>query len=148
MTERTLVLVKPDGVMRSMIGEVITRLEKKGLKPVGMKLMYVDRTLAETHYAEHKGKAFFQDLVTYITSGPIVAMVWEGEGAIAAVRSLTGATDPAKASPGTIRGDLALNIGHNLVHASDSEASAAREIGLFFAPEEIVEYQREADKWI
>lgn len=148
MTERTLVLVKPDGVMRSLVGEVITRLEKKGLKLVGMKLIRVDRRLAETHYGEHKGKPFFEGLVEYISSGPVVAMVWEGKGAIAAVRSLTGATDPAKASPGTIRGDLALNINFNLVHASDSEASAKREMELFFSPGEIVEYRREVDRWI
>lgn len=148
MTERTLVLVKPDGVMRSLVGEVITRLEKKGLKLVGMKLIRVDRRLAETHYGEHKGKPFFEGLVEYISSGPVVAMVWEGKGAIAAVRSLTGATDPGKASPGTIRGDLALNINFNLVHASDSEASAKREMELFFSPGEIVEYRREVDRWI
>jgi nucleoside-diphosphate kinase len=146
--ERTLVLVKPDGVMRSVIGEVISRLEKKGLKPVGIKLMAVDRDLAQKHYAEHRGKPFFESLVDYITSGPIISMVWEGDEAIATVRNLTGATDPSKAAPGTIRGDLALNISFNLVHASDSPDSAKREIALFFSSGEMIEYSRCTDQWI
>lgn len=146
--ERTLVLVKPDGVQRGLVGEIIGRLERKGYRLVGLKLMQVSRELAEEHYAEHKGKGFFPGLVAYITSSPLVAMVWEGKGVIQGVRQLMGATDPAEAGPGTIRGDLAIEVGRNLVHGSDSEVSAAREIKLFFRPDEIFTYTRAGEDWL
>ncbi|NLA61199.1 MAG: nucleoside-diphosphate kinase, partial [Firmicutes bacterium] len=132
MVERTLVLLKPDTVARGLCGEIISRFEKKGLRLAGMKLMQVDEALARKHYAMHEGKPFFQGLIEYITALPIVAMVWEGPNAIANVRAVMGATDPAKAQPGTIRGDYGLDISNNLVHGSDSEESAKREIALFF----------------
>ncbi|GAB4477840.1 MAG: nucleoside-diphosphate kinase [Anaerolineae bacterium] len=146
--ERTLVLVKPDGVQRGLTGEIISRLERSGLRLVGMKLMHISRELAEVHYAEHKGKKFYDGLINYITSGPVVAMVWEGTGAIANVRRLMGATDPAEATPGTIRGDLGLEKGRNLVHGSANEADAAREVGLFFTDGELVEWTRDTDRWV
>ena len=130
--EQTLVLVKGDGVKRRLIGEIIRRLENKGLDIRAMKLMAVSRELAEEHYAEHREKPFFEELVEFITSRPVVAMTVEGEGAIGTVRNLMGATDPANAAPGTIRGDLALSMPDNLVHGSDSLESAERELGLFF----------------
>ncbi len=132
MTERTLVLVKPDGVSRGLVGEVITRLEAKGLRLVAAELRTLDRQTAETHYAEHVERPFFGELVEFITSGPLMALVVEGERAIEAFRTLAGATDPVKATPGTIRGDLALAVGQNIVHGSDSAESAARETALFF----------------
>ncbi|MCP2260128.1 nucleoside diphosphate kinase [Streptoalloteichus tenebrarius] len=133
MTERTLVLVKPDGVSRGLVGEVISRIERKGLKLVALELRAVDRGLAEQHYAEHDGKPFFESLLEFITSGPVVAAVVEGPRAIAAFRQLAGGTDPVeKATPGTIRGDFALETQFNLVHGSDSADSAAREIKLWF----------------
>jgi nucleoside-diphosphate kinase len=132
VTERTLVLVKPDGVSRGLVGEVISRLEAKGLTLVAMDLRTLDRETAETHYAEHQAKPFFGSLVEFITSGPLVALVAEGPRAIEAFRALAGATDPVKADPGTIRGDFALEVQNNIVHGSDSPASAAREIKLFF----------------
>ncbi|HHY93653.1 MAG TPA: nucleoside-diphosphate kinase, partial [Firmicutes bacterium] len=138
--ERTLVLVKPDGVKRALVGEVISRLERKGLCLVGMKLMKVSRELAERHYDVHRGKPFFPGLIEFITSGPVVAMAWEGPQAVEVVRSLMGATDCRRAAPGTIRGDLGLDVGHNLVHGSDSPETAARELSLFFRPEEIVSW--------
>ncbi len=146
--EKTLVLVKPDGVQRSLIGEVISRLEKRGLKLVAMKLMQVDEALAQRHYGEHEGKPFFAGLVGFITSAPVVAMVWEAENAVEVVRNTMGATKPADSPMGTIRGDLALDIGRNLVHGSDGPESAEREIGLFFSPGEILEYSRSNDDWI
>ena len=146
--ERTLVLVKPDGVQRSLIGEVISRLEKRGLKVVAMKLMRVDEGLARRHYGEHAQRPFFPGLVDFITSAPVVAMVWEAENAVEVVRNTMGDTSPASSPMGTIRGDLALDIGRNLVHGSDSLESAQREIGLFFSPEEILEYERSNDAWI
>ncbi len=146
--EKTLVLVKPDGVQRGLIGEVISRLEKRGLKLVAMKLMQVDEALARRHYGEHEGKPFFPGLVAFITSAPVVAMVWEAENAVEVVRSTMGDTKPADSPMGTIRGDLALDIGRNLVHGSDSPESAQREIGLFFSPGEILEYGRSNDDWI
>ena len=130
--ERTLVLVKPDGVRRGLVGEVIGRLERKGLTLVALELRTLDRSLAEAHYGEHASKPFFGELVDFITSGPLVAMVVEGPRAIEAVRGLMGATDPVKAAPGSLRGDFALEIGQNLVHGSDSPESAQREIELFF----------------
>ena len=146
--ERTLVLVKPDGVQRGLAGEVISRLERRGLKMVAMKLMQVDDSLARQHYGEHVDRPFFPGLVSFITSGPIVAMAWEGDDAISMVRQTMGATNPVDSAPGTIRGDLAINIGRNLVHGSDSLESAQRELGLFFTPGEILSYQRSTDAWI
>jgi len=132
LSERTLILVKPDGVGRGLVGEVIGRLERKGLRLVALQLRVLDRGTAEEHYAEHREKPFFGDLVEFITGGPLVALVVEGERAIEAFRGLAGATDPVKATPGTIRGDFALAVQNNVVHGSDSAQSAAREIRLFF----------------
>jgi nucleoside-diphosphate kinase len=146
--ERTLVLVKPDGVQRGLAGEIISRFERKGLRLAALKLMRVERALAERHYAEHAGKGFYEGLLEYIGSGPVVAAVVEGPGAIEAVRALNGATNPAKAALGTVRGDFGLETGRNLVHASDSPESAAREIGLFFAESELIRWQRDTDRWI
>ena len=146
--ERTLVLVKPDGVQRGLVGEVISRLERRGLKLAAIKLMRVDEALARKHYGEHVDRPFFGGLVEFITSGPLVAMVWEADNAVETVRATMGETSPATAGPGTIRGDLALDIGRNLVHGSDSLESARREVALFFSPEEILDYSRSADPWI
>ena len=146
--ERTLVLVKPDGVQRGLIGEVISRLERRGLKLVALKLMRMDEALARLHYAEHVERPFFRGLVELITSTLLVAMVWEADNAVGIVRQTMGGTDPAKSAPGTIRGDLGLDIGRNLVHGSDRLESAEREIGLFFVPEEILDYTRSTDPWI
>ena len=132
MPERTLILVKPDAVRRSLIGDVISRIERKGLKVIAMDLRTIQRETAQAHYAEHAGKSFFADVVNFITSGPVVALVAEGERAIEAFRALAGATDPVKALPGTIRGDYALEVGENIVHGSDSPAAADREIKIFF----------------
>lgn len=148
MVERTLVLLKPDAVARGLCGEIISRFEKKGLRLAGMKLMQVDEALARKHYAMHEGKPFFQGLIEYITALPIVAMVLEGPNAIANVRAVMGATDPAKAAPGTIRGDYGLDISNNLVHGSDSEESAKREIALFFKEGEILSWERPQEKYI
>ncbi len=145
--ERTLVLVKPDAMNRGLAGEVISRLERKGLKLVAVKLMQVDRDLASRHYEAHTQKPFFNSLVEFITACPIIAMVVEGLGAVDTVRRTMGATDPAKADPGTIRGDLAMDIQPNLVHGSDSVESAEREISLFFKPDEILSYGRTGDVW-
>jgi nucleoside-diphosphate kinase len=146
--ERTLILVKPDGVQRGLIGEVITRFERRGLKIVGLKFLQVDRSLAERHYAVHKGKPFYEGLLAYISSAPVVAMVLEGPGAIALARQTMGATRPAEASPGSVRADLAVEIGRNLVHGSDSAETAAYEIPLFFRPEELVSWKRTTDSWV
>ena len=146
--ERTLVLVKPDGVQRGLIGEVISRLERRGLKLVGMKLMQVDDALARRHYGEHVDRPFFAGLVEFITSSPVVAMAWEAENAVEAVRNTMGQTDPTTSPPGTIRGDLALDIGRNLVHGSDSPDSAQRELSLFFSAAELLDYSRGNDPWI
>ncbi len=146
--QRTLVLLKPDAVQRGLIGEITARLESKGLRFAAMKLMRVSEELAHRHYAEHTGKPFFEGLVRFVTSSPIVAMVLEGENAVEVVRNTMGATDPRHAAPGTIRGDLAMTLGPNLVHGSDSEESAGREIALFFSPEEILDYERDIDPWI
>jgi len=146
--ERTLLLVKPDGVQRGLIGEVISRVERRGLSIVAMKMLRMDEELAKRHYAAHTGKPFFEGLISYITSGPIVAMVIEGERAIETVRSLMGATDPAAARPGTIRADFALDIQRNIVHGSDGEETAEREIALFFDESEIYDYQRALDSWV
>ncbi len=146
--ERTFVMVKPDGVQRGLAGEIISRIERKGLKIVAMKMLRIPKELAEEHYAEHRAKPFFSSLLSYITSGPVVAMVVEGKNAVKVVRKLVGATNPSEAEPGTIRGDFGLDLGRNVVHASDSAASAEREIGLFFRNEEILDYRRESDVWI
>ena len=146
--ERTLVLVKPDGVQRGLIGKVITRLERRGLKLVGMKLMQVDDALARQHYGEHVDRPFFAGLVDFITSSPVVAMAWEAENAVEAVRNTMGQTNPTTSPPGTIRGDLGLDIGRNLVHGSDSPESAVRELALFFTGAELLEYTRADDGWI
>ena len=147
--ERTFVMVKPDGVQRGLIGEIIGRFEDRGLKLVGAKLMQIDQELAEEHYAEHTDKPFFEDLTDFITSGPVLAMVWEGQDAIAQVRQMMGATDPADAAPGTIRGDFGLDMGRNVIHGSDTEpGSAEREIELFFDDEELVDYERNDEAWL
>ncbi|MFN8615542.1 MAG: nucleoside-diphosphate kinase [Dehalococcoidia bacterium] len=146
--ERTLFLVKPDAVQRGLAGEIIKRLESRGLKIVGLKLMQVSRATAEKHYGEHKGKPFFEGLVSFITSSPIVAVVFEGTNAIEIVRATNGATNPLKAAPGTVRADFGLEMGRNLVHASDSPQSAAREIKIFFKPAEIIDWKRDTDAWI
>lgn len=146
--ERTLVLVKPDGVQRGLIGEVTSRLERRGLRLVGAKFMRVSRQLAETHYAIHKGKPFYDGLIAYITSSPVMAMVWEGPGAIAAVRQTMGATRPLEAAPGTVRHDFALEVGRNLTHASDEPANAEAEVALWFKANELVEWTRDVDRWI
>ena len=135
---RTFAMVKPDGVQKGLVGEIISRFEKKGLKIVALKIMKITPELAEKHYSEHKGKPFFADLVNFITSGPVAPMVLEGENVISTVRAMMGATNPQDATPGTIRGDFALTIDENIIHGSDSPESAMREIGLFFKEEEIV----------
>lgn len=146
--DRTFVMVKPDGVQRGLVGEVITRFERRGFKLVALKLLWIDRGLAERHYEEHRGKPFFDELVRYITSGPVAAMVLEGREVVTTVREMMGATQPTKALPGTIRGTYGIDVGRNIVHGSDSAASAAREIGLFFADGELIEYERALDPWI
>lgn len=146
--ERTLVLVKPDGVQRGLIGEVIRRLEQRGLRLVAARFQQVSQDLAEAHYAVHKGKPFYEGLIRYITSGPVMAMVWEGPNAIAAVRQTMGATRPTEAAPGSIRHDYALEIGRNLTHASDSPETAEQEVALWFKPEDLVAWERDVDRWI
>jgi len=146
--QKTLVLLKPDAVQRGLVGELVSRLERKGLKLVGMKLVRIDDALARQHYAEHVDKPFFKGLAEFITSGPLVAMAIEGEDAIGMVRTLMGETNPANAAPGTVRGDYAVSIGLNLVHGSDSLESAHRELALFFEEDEILEYDRATDPWI
>lgn len=146
--ERTLVLVKPDGVQRNLIGTIINRLERRGLNIAAMKMLQMDRPLAERHYAVHKGKVFYEGLVKFIISGPLVAMVLEGREAVAVVRKTIGETDPAKAAPGTIRADLCMDTGRNLVHASDSVENAGKEIALFFSSKEIMDYTLDVDRWV
>ena len=146
--ERTLVLIKPDAMQRGLATEILGRLERRGLRIVGLKLMQVDGALAERHYGEHRGKPFFGGLVTYITACPIVAAVFEGTGAVESVRSTMGKTNPREAAPGTIRGDYGLEIGRNLVHGSDSVESAEREVGLFFTPSEVLDVKRDVDPWV
>ena len=149
-TERTFVMVKPDGVQRGLIGEVISRFEDRGLKLVGAKFMEIDRDLAEEHYGEHDDKPFFGDLVSFITAGPVLAMVWEGQDAIRQVRRMMGETDPADSDPGTIRGDLGLDLGRNVIHGSDHEdpGSNEREIELFFDEDELVDWERIDETWL
>ena len=147
-TERTLVLVKPDGVQRGLVGEVLARFERRGLHLVALRMLLMDRALAERHYAEHVGKPFFDSLVRFITSAPVVAMVWEGPGAVALGRSVMGTTDPRNSAPGTIRGDLAVSIGANVVHGSDSPGRAVEEIALFFDPDSLLEWQSAVQSWV
>jgi len=146
--EKTLVLVKPDGVQRGLTGEIIKRLENRGLRLIAAKFILVDDKLAKKHYEVHVGKPFFDGLIRYITSGPVMAMVWEGPQAVAAVRQTMGATRPTEAAPGTIRHDYALEVGRNLTHASDSPENAEIEISIWFKPEEIVSWERSVDPWI
>ena len=148
MVQRTLVLLKPDVIQRGLAGEIIGRIERRGLQLAAAKLIQIDEALANRHYAEHVGKPFFDGLVDFITSGPVMAMVVEGVNAVEAVRSTMGSTNPQDAAPGTIRGDLAVSIGMNLIHGSDSEESAVREIGLFFSSRELLDYSRDVDRWI
>jgi len=146
--EKSLVLIKPDAIQRELAGEIIARLEKKGLKIAAMKMLQMDKALAQRHYAIHKGKAFFDRLVDFITSGPIIAIVFQGKNAVAVIRRAMGETDPAKANAGTIRGSFGLDIEHNLIHGSDSVENAAKEIDIFFSAEEILDYHKDVDKWI
>ena len=146
--EKTFIMLKPDAVQRGLIGTIISRFEAKGAKLAGMKLMSVERALAEEHYAEHKGKGFFEPTVSYIMSSPVVAMVWEGKNIVALSRELMGATNPANANPGSIRGSYGLDISRNIIHGSDSVASAEREIALYFKPEELVEYTKAGSEWL
>jgi nucleoside-diphosphate kinase len=146
--QRSLVIVKPDGVQRGLVGPILTRLEARGLKIVGLKLVQVSQDLAARHYAEHLGKPFYTGLLGYITSGPVVVACVEGTSAVQMVRNAVGATNPLNAAPGTIRGDLALDIGRNLIHASDAPETAERELGLWFEPSELASYTRETDRWI
>lgn len=146
--ERSLVLVKPDGVQRGLAGEVIARLERRGLLLVGAKFMQVSRELAEEHYAIHKGKPFYEGLIAYITSSPVMAMVWEGTHAVAAIRQTMGSTRPLEAAPGTIRHDFALEVGRNLTHASDSPENGGKEAALWFKEDELVVWSRAVDTWI
>lgn len=146
--ERTLVLVKPDGVQRGLIGEVTSRLERRGLRLIGAKFMQVSQELAETHYAIHQGKPFYERLIQYITSAPVMAMVWEGPSAVSAVRQTMGVTRPTEAAPGSIRHDFALDVGFNLTHASDSIENGIAEVNLWFADDELVSWSRSIDTWI
>jgi len=147
--ERTFVMVKPDGVQRGLIGEIISRFEDRGLKLVGGKFMQIDDELAREHYAEHVDRPFFEDLKSFITADPVFAMVWEGQDAVAQVRTMMGETDPAESAPGTIRGDLGLDLGRNVVHGSDTEpGSAEREIELFFDDDELLDYERIDETWL
>jgi nucleoside-diphosphate kinase len=146
--ERTLVLIKPDAVQRGLIGDIVARLERTGLKIVALKMLHMDMQMAERHYGIHRGKPFFDGLVDFITSAPLVAAVFEGPKAVEIVRKTMGETDPARSAPGSIRGDLALDIGRNVVHGSDSVENAAQEIDLFFEPGEILRYQRQIEQWV
>ena len=146
--EKTFVMVKPDGVQRGLIGEVIARLERRGLKLIAAKFIQVSLELAETHYGIHKGKFFYDGLISYITSSPVMAMVWEGPNAVAAVRQTMGATRPTEAAPGSVRHDFGLEVGRNLTHASDSVENGEKEVALWFAPDELVAWGRANDEWI
>lgn len=141
-------LVKPDGVQRGLIGEVISRLERRGLRLVAAKFVSVSRDLAERHYAEHKGKPFYDGLIEFITSAPVMAMIWEGPDAVAAIRQTMGSTKPTEAAPGTLRHDFALQVGRNLTHASDKPETGEREAKLWFTEEEILNWEREIDRWV
>lgn len=146
--EKTFLMVKPDGVQRNLIGEIVQRFEKKGFKLCGAKLMQIPEELAQQHYAEHKERPFFGELVTFITSGPVFAMVYEGENVIKTAREMMGKTNPAEAAPGTIRGDYGVTVGKNIIHGSDSAESAEREINLFFNESEIISYTKQDNDWI
>lgn len=146
--ERTLVIIKPDGVQRGLAGEILARLERRGLRLAALKLMRVSRNLAERHYAVHQGKPFYEPLVNYITSDPVIVLALEGHKAIEAVRQTVGATNPTAAAPGTIRADFAIEIGRNLIHASDGPETAAFELGLWFKPEELVDWKRDGERWV
>jgi len=146
--ERTLIILKPDAVQRGLIGEIIGRLERRGLQVIGLKMLAVDRELAERHYAVHQGKGFYEGLITYIIASPVVVGVLAGANAIAITRMTIGATRPAEAAPGTIRGDLAVDVGRNLIHASDSVENGEQEVNLWFRPDELVEYQVTNQPWI
>lgn|SRR5690606_9980104 len=148
MVERTFLMVKPDGVQRNLIGEIVQRFERKGFQLIGAKLMTVSTELAEKHYGEHKEKPFFNELVEFITSGPVFAMVWEGESVIETARKMMGSTNPKDALPGTIRGDFGLTVGKNVIHGSDSKESAEREIALFFDEKELVNYEKLINNWL
>lgn len=147
--DRSLIIFKPDAVQRGLVGPILSRIEQRGIKIIGLKLMQINEELARKHYAEHEGKGFFSSLVSYITSGPVVVLVATGDNIIETVRSMVGATNPVKAAPGTIRGDYALAIGRNLIHASDSPESGEREVGIFFQTTELLpEIRRDTDRWI
>lgn len=146
--EKTFLMVKPDGVQRGLVGDIVARFEKKGFQLIGAKLMQIPTSLAEKHYGEHKGKPFYDELVSFITSGPVFAMVWQGENVIASARQMMGSTNPKDALPGTIRGDFGLTVGKNVIHGSDSPESAEREIALFFNENELTEYTKLIDEWI
>jgi len=146
--ERTYLMIKPDAVQRGLMGEIVSRFEKKGLKLIAMKFMTIPKATAEKHYGEHKGKKFYDGLIAYITSGPVLAMVWEGEDAVAVCRNMMGKTNPKESAPGTIRGDYGMQTGMNIIHGSDSPESAEREIGIFFSSDELQNYKRTVDQWI
>lgn len=146
--EKSLVLIKPDAMQRGLAGEIVTRLERKGLKIIAMKMLQMDKSLAQRHYAIHKGKVFFDRLVDFITSSPTIAIVFQGKDAVGVIRRTMGETDPVKAQAGTIRGDFGLDIEHNLIHGSDSAENASKEIELFFSTEEIIDYHKDINKWI
>jgi nucleoside-diphosphate kinase len=148
LSERTLVLIKPDGVQRGLVGKIIDRYEQRGLRIVAMKLMRAGRELAEQHYDVHRERPFFAGLIEFITSGPLVAMAVEGPNAVAVVREINGATRPSEAQPGSIRGDLALDTGHNLVHGSDAPETAQHELALWFSAGELIDYERDLDRWV
>ncbi|MEI5907189.1 nucleoside-diphosphate kinase [Bacillus spongiae] len=146
--EQTFLMVKPDGVQRGLIGEIVSRFEKKGFQLTGSKLMHISKELAEEHYGEHKERPFFGELVDFITSGPVFAMVWQGEDVIATARKMMGATNPADAAQGTIRGDFGMIVGKNIIHGSDSAESAKREISIFFDEKELLEYSKLVNQWV
>ncbi|CAM4501642.1 nucleoside-diphosphate kinase [Paenibacillus endophyticus] len=146
--ERTFLMVKPDGVQRGLIGEIVSRFERKGLQLSAAKFMVLSEELAEKHYEEHKGKVFYEPLLTFITSGPVFAMVWQGDNAIALSRALIGKTDAIDASPGTIRSDFAVHTNFNLIHGSDSAANAEKEISIYFSPSELIDYEHTIQRWI
>src|SRR5699024_4091759 len=146
--EKTFLMVKPDGVQRNLVGSIVQRFEDKGFTLVGSKLMQISNDLAETHYGEHKERPFFGELVVFITSGPVFAMVWEGEEVISTSRTMIGETNPTEAAPGSIRGDYAVTVGKNIIHGSDSAESAEREIGLFFQDDNIINYTKDNANWI
>lgn len=146
--ERTFVAVKPDGVQRQLVGEILRRFESKGFKLVGLKLIHPSRELAENHYGVHRERPFFASLVEFITSGPVVAMVWEGDGVIASARKIIGATNPLNSEPGTIRGDFGVNIGRNIIHGSDAPETAQNEIALWFKEDELVDWDRTVQPWL